>query len=113
MMRARLAISDSADAAAFPAIEIDATYRYAWFGLALLFHHHLKRYEDAESTYRKLIEIDEKNNGAWHALGRLLENPLRRFNEAEDAYRQEARRVCNEALDSLLTAKEVAEKTPR
>ena len=47
----------------------------------------LKRYEEAESAYRKTIEINPEGPDAYSNLGSLLDI-LKRDNEGEDAFRK-------------------------
>jgi tetratricopeptide (TPR) repeat protein len=46
----------------------------------------LRRFEEAEKTYRALIKIDPKNTQAWTSLGHLLSDHLACFSEAQTAY---------------------------
>jgi Flp pilus assembly protein TadD len=58
-----------------------------WLGMGAIRADNLKRYDEAESAYRRSIELDPSNDIAWHGLGVTLWN-LRRYDEAERACRR-------------------------
>ena len=48
----------------------------------------LKRYEEAEASYRKAIELNPSHATAYSNLGLLLHENLKRYEEAEASYRK-------------------------
>jgi tetratricopeptide (TPR) repeat protein len=54
--------------------------------LGNLLQNHLRRYEEAETAYRRAIELDPKFASPWNGLGNLWCDHLQRLAEAEVAY---------------------------
>jgi tetratricopeptide (TPR) repeat protein len=71
------------------AIKLDASIALAYYNLGILLTHlDLKRYEEAETAYRKAIELNPSNANVYSNLAVLLHINLKRYEEAEIMYRR-------------------------
>jgi tetratricopeptide (TPR) repeat protein/DNA-binding transcriptional ArsR family regulator len=59
-----------------------------WYGLGFLYHHRMKRPEDAEVAYREALKRDESQGVIWLGLADLLKEQPGRQEDAEAAYRR-------------------------
>lgn len=63
----------------------------AWCERGILLTEHLKRFNEAETAFRKAIVLDPSDGISWFDRGRLLTDQLDRFHEAEAAFRKATR----------------------
>ncbi len=59
----------------------------AWIACGDFLQTRMKRYKEAELSYRRALDLDPTISSSWHGLANLMHQCLGRYIEAEEAYR--------------------------